>query len=198
MAGLTFGRSDSAVLRVLLWIGATVSAVFAVFVPVRDAVNGQSITVRSWMGVSASELAGTTGVAIDNPADVVLVVDEPSAGDRLLNLAPGLVAACTVILAVIMLDRVLRDLGRGEPFAVGNVTRLRATAMAIIAGSAAEAALDAITGMVISGNHLPPGLPPRASFEVPLAWIAGGLVVAAIAEAFARGTELRRDVDGLV
>lgn len=198
MARLTFGRSDSAVLRVLLWVGAAASAAFAVVVPVWEAVNGRSITVPSWLEVSAPDLAGATGVAIANPADVVLVVDEPTAGDRLLGLAPGLVAAGAVILVVIMLDRVLRDLGRGEPFSAGNVTRLRVTALAIIVGAAAEAALDAITGMVITGNHLPPDLPPRASFEMPLAWIAGGLVVAAIAEAFARGTELRRDVDGLV
>lgn len=198
MASLRFGRSDNAVLRVLLWIGAAVAAVFAVVVPVRGAVTGGSITVPFWTDVSATELAGTTGVTVDNPAGVNLVIDEPSVGERLLDLAPGLVLACTAVLVVIMLDRVLRDIGRGEPFSAGNVTRLRAIALAIIVGSAVEAALDAGTGIVITGNHLAADLAPRASFELPVGWIVAGLVVAAIAEAFARGAELRRDVAGLV
>lgn len=198
MSRLRFGRIDRAVLRAVLWIAAAVSAAFAVVVPAWGAVSGRSIRVASWLEASAPDLVGVSGVAIDNPADVVVVVDEPTAGDRLLDMTPGLVTACAVVLVVIMLDRVLRDIGHGEPFSTGNVTRLRVTALAIMVGSAAEAALDAITGMVITGNHFPPDLPARASFELPLGWIAGGLVVAAIAEAFAHGTKLRQDVEGLV
>lgn len=127
-----------------------------------------------------------------------LLVADPSTAQRLLDLVPGALLATLVVAGTVVLLRVMRDIGAGEPFAPVNVTRLRVLAALLLLGvPLAELARTVGIGAILSGLELGP-LPVTAEFTLPWAALVTGLVTALLAEAFRAGSQLRADLEGLV
>ena len=125
-------------------------------------------------------------------------IDDPTTGQRLLGLAPGILYVAIVVAVCWLVWRLMRSIASGDPFHPSNVTRLRLVAGLLIVGTAVAffvemATRGALTGILDTGD-----LDPAFSLSLPWLAMVTGMVVALLAEAFRAGSRLRDDVEGLV
>lgn len=193
---LTFGRSDRLGLTALLGLVAVGAVVGWVVAPVAAWVGGRGIPLEIISPVTVPELdAAGVGHGLAT-YDVDLA--DPTGGQRLLALAPGLVSAVLVVVACWLVVRVMRTVAAGDPFEPRNVTRLRAVAAVLVFGAPVVFFLEmAVRGALLGSMDLG-GLEPAAFLTIPWPAFVTGMVVALLAEAFKAGSRLRDDVDGLV
>lgn len=115
----------------------------------------------------------------------------------------ALIAIC-VGIGALMLHRILRSIATGHPFESGNPKRIAVLAGAIavagvVPGFLTTAAADLVLHRVgLAGPHSPVTAPPVPSFGSMVSHFMLPLLVLALAEAFRRGGELAREVDGIV
>jgi hypothetical protein len=146
---------------------------------------------------SVDAATGGRPVEISGPWKAQASFLDPTLPQRLLVIAPPIVASVTGMLVALLLLRLLGTVRRGEPFVAANVRRLRLIAVAIAVG----AMLAQLLGLQGRASLLTePAIEPfvRLSFEISFAPFAAALLVAAVAEILAVGTALRREVEGLV
>jgi hypothetical protein len=193
---LAFDRTDRRGLLALLGLLALGGLLVWVVAPLRDWLAGAGIPLALVSPVSVPELdaAGVDhGLAV---YDVQLA--DPTAGQRLLALAPGLLAAALLVVGCWFVLRVMRDIAAGDPFEPRNVTRLRVVAAILVIGVPVVFFLDmAVRGALLGSMDLG-GLEPALFLSIPWQAVVAGMVVALLAEAFRAGSRLRDDVAGLV
>lgn len=193
---LEFDRADRIGLRVLLWL--TIAAFLAVEVlgPIIDWVRGRSLQVPFASDIVVPELDRVgTGYAA---GEYSVVVSDPSTVGRVLSLLPGLVAVGLLVAGALILQRLMRDIATGDPFAAAQVGRLRWLAGLLVLGVPLHgfAGLIARTA-ILSGQDLG-GLSRAISAPLPIPAMLVGMLLALLAEAFRAGRRLREDVEGLV
>jgi hypothetical protein len=117
----------------------------------------------------------------------------------------GTAVICVCVgLGALMLGRILMSIAAGQPFEPGNPKRIAVLAGAIavagvVPGFLTSAAADLVLHRVhLAGPRSPVSAPPVPSLGSILGDLLLPLLVLALAEAFRRGGELARDVDGLV
>lgn len=126
-----------------------------------------------------------------------LAIADPGLGQRVLFTLPGIFDAVLILLGLYWLILVARTLSAGEPFASRNPSRLFGIAVLIAVGSVGDSLLTAITtDRLVAGTTLQGHVP----FSLHISFLPLGiaLLVAALAEAFRVGVQLRRDTEGLV
>lgn len=193
---LAFDRSDRFGLAALLGLVAVIAGLSQVVAPAMSWSRGESLTVPYLSEISVPQL---DAAGVDHGEGVYeLRVDDPTTGQRLLDIAPGILVLALTLMACWLVLRLMRDIGRGEAFTPRNVVRMRQLAGLLAFGVPIVGfARLSCNGAILGGLDLG-GLPPAASFEIPwLAVVIGGCL-ALFAEAFKAGTALRDDVDGLV
>ncbi|MEZ5094834.1 MAG: DUF2975 domain-containing protein [Nocardioides sp.] len=193
---LTFDRYDRwglAGLLGLISVGAVAAYVVA---PLARWASGSGLRVPFFSEVDVPALEGT-GLR-HGLGDYHVVIPDPTAGQRLLDLLPGLGWLALALACCWLVLRVMGDIGRGDPFQPGNVRRLRLLAALLVLGWPVVASLEAMTAFAILAELDLEGVGPRAAFTFPLLPMLVGVVVALLAEAFKAGSRLRDDVDGLV
>ena len=199
---LTFDRSDFIATKVLIIAITLGSLAITVLWPVMSWLRGEPlrwvVAVDASAGMPA-EVTTTSNTVAQWNGDVLVTLSQAPAITRLATLLPGLIATAAIAVTAVQLLGLLRDIQAREPFAAASIRRLRiitlvlmiAPMLALVAHALAEAAVrgaafaDAPFALFFSANGI-------------LVAAGAGLMVAAIAEAFARGAELRADVDGLV
>ena len=193
---LAFDRTDRWGLVALLGLVALGAVLVWVVAPLRAWLEGTGIPLAMVSPVSVPELeaAGVDhGLAV---YDVQLA--DPTAGQRLLALAPGLLSAALLLVGCWLVLRVMRGIAAGDPFEPRNVTRLRVVAAILVLGVPVVFFLDmAVRGALLGSMNLG-GLEPAAFLSIPWQAFVAGMVVALLAEAFRAGSRLRDDVAGLV
>lgn len=136
---------------------------------------------------------------------------------RGVYLLATLAGAVALIGACVVINRLARNLGEGDPFILGGVALQRLAWIVLIGGVAATwltrtgeylAATELFgpAGWRNSGNDeilseltaLGWPYPDGLSLEIPLWPIGAGLVLALLAAAFRHGANLRRETEGLV
>lgn len=199
---LTFDRGDFIATKLLIIAITLGSLAITVIWPVISWLRGEPLRWVVGVDVAAGmpeELATTTNTAAQWNGEALVTLHQASATTWLATLLPGLIVTAAVALAAIQLLGLLRDIQAREPFAATSVRRLRIIALILIiapmmvltAGAIADATVrgaafvDAPFALFFSANGI-------------LVAVGAGFMVAALAEAFARGAELRADVDGLV
>jgi hypothetical protein len=193
---LTFDRSDRFGLAALLGLVAVVTGLSQVVAPVISWSRGEHLAVPFISEISVPQLDRT---GVEHGEGVYeLLVDDPTTGQRLLDIAPGVLTLALILLACWLVIRLMHDIGRGEAFTLRNVTRMRLLAALLafgvpIVGFARLSCSGAILGGIDLG-----GLPPAFYFEIPWLPVVIGTCVALFAEAFKAGTALRADVEGLI
>lgn len=189
---MRFDRADSIATQLILWLLVGASAAYSAFITVDWALRRQ-VTLTE---VPVEVADGAAGVGrVLSPAGAEVVVDDVGAGHFALLLVGGLLMVGGAVWAAILLTRFLGDLADGEPFVAANVTRLRIVAGLLLVVPAVSAIVTAIARAEIMEAA---GADNGFALHFSLGWIAAGLLVAAIAQAFATGTRLRADADGLV
>lgn len=193
---LAFERSDQIGFTLLNW--AAVVFVFGAFVlgPTLGWIRGRSIEVSFLSDVKVPELdrVGTTY----SVADYAIVVAHPHTIDYLLTLLPGLLAFALFVAGAVLVQRVMDQVSVGDPFAPGQVGRLRGLAALLLVGAPVHFFLNLSTNGAILTRQELGGLSPAMSLSFPVPPVFVGLVIAMLAEGFRTGGRLRADVEGLV
>jgi hypothetical protein len=195
-------RSDSVALEVLLASAGIALAVVGIVAPLLG-IAGLVDPVAATRDIPLHERAALGGatthgaITLTGTRTAELAFAEPDLAQRTLLALPGLVGAGLALTIVWLLLRIVRTLTTGDPFRPVNVRRVTGIAVAVIAFGIQEPLLSAVnTGALVRGTAAEDVVP----FELAFSWapILVGLLIAALAEVFRRGTRLRADTEGLV
>lgn len=186
-------------LRSAIWIIIALLALGYLILPVANWIAQGPLTVTlPGTQIAAADLADVGGVSTPT-GELALPVEiaQPTVTDYAWQFGPSLLMLAGLGAIGVLLLRITADLAAGDPFRPGNTTRLRIVTGILLFVPLIVAVLQGIADQQVATNHLPDQTGSFA-FSFPLVWLAGGVVVALIAEAFAIGTRQRRDLDGLV
>ncbi|MFN8079347.1 MAG: DUF2975 domain-containing protein [Kineosporiaceae bacterium] len=193
---LAFDRWDRLGLTVSLAAVALVALAYTVIRPLLAWGRGEALSIPYLSAITVPQLDAVGTPYGEGRYDLHLA--DPTTGQRLIDLAPGLLLLALILTACWLVFRLMRDIGRGEPFAPRNVTRLRLLAAVLAFGVPVEFfARLSCTGALLSGIDLG-SLSPAAQLDLPWLPVLAGVCVALLAEAFKTGARLRDDVDGLI
>lgn len=120
---LEFDRWDRAALYILLAGAAIAVAVTTVVTPVISWFRGAALDVPMTSRVTVPEL-DAVGTAHGN-GSYVITVATPSTASRVLDFVHGSLVLAVIILGLYPAWSVIRRIAAGEPFATGQVGRLR-------------------------------------------------------------------------
>lgn len=202
---LRFDRWDFLATRILLIASVVITAVFNVALPAADWLRGRPLVwqLDTALRPEADQLKpGIRGV---HDGRVTVSIPDASAGTWVATLAPGLITCLIAGVLVWLVWRLLGGIQAGRPFVAGSVAWLRAIAATLILGpiplgAAFGFANGSVTAAAISQIPPTPIILLTIDSSASNGWllVGLGLLVAAIAEAFAKGARLQEDVDGLV
>ena len=198
---LRFDRSDFGISFVVIAFLAAAVPVYTLVMPLATWARGTGLVGE--IDLSGQRL-GETQTA---PGAEVLSAGVGRARFETLDtqtflayLAPGLVLTVATLLVACLLWHLLRSIQSGDPFITASVWRLRGIAGVLLLAPPLHAVASAFSLGSLTHAALvdsPPGLLFLLS-PAPLMVMGVGLLLAALAEAFRRGTDLERDVEGLV
>jgi hypothetical protein len=193
---LAFGRSDRIGLVLLLLAAGLLAGKTWVVVPLVAWAGGSDLPVpfASEVSVPALDAAGIG----HSEAEYLLHVPGATTGQWLLHLLPGVGLTVVVLACAALFAGLVRDVGRNDPFTAVNVRRLRVIGLLLlVAWPVLTLVRFAADAAVLAGLDLGE-LDSSFRFGLPVGVMAAGLVAGLLAEAFAAGSRLRDDVDGLV
>lgn len=189
---MRFDRADRLATTILLWLVVGATAAYPVFIGV-DWARRRQVTL-SGVPVDVDPGAAGAGEVVGGPAEVDVLVQDVGAGHFVLILLATLLSVGGAVWGSVLLSRFLRDLGAGAPFAPANVTRLRVVALLLVVVPLLAELVYALARAMIMDAAGGEGF----LMTFTPGWLVAGLLVAAVAQAFAAGTRLQDDVDGLV
>ncbi|RKS04581.1 DUF2975 family protein [Nocardiopsis sp. Huas11] len=177
--------------------------------PLLPAAGGgpmNTVTVARPEGVPGPRIdAATSGqdVTVADTGRMVIEFHDPTALERFLLTAPGLLATVATLLVMVMVYGMIRSLGRGEPFVTANVRRVYVIALTVLIGSmvvpmVAAVCENALRSRALESDEVAFYFVVFGEDGISLALVLTGFLLAALAEVFRRGARLRADVDGLV
>lgn len=189
---LRFDRLDQLATVVLLWLVVGAAAAYPLFTTF-DWVLRRQVTLTG-VPVELDKGAAGAGEVVGGITEAHVLVSEVSAGHLALLLVGPLLAAAAAVWGAVLVGRFLRDLAAGTPFDRANVTRLRLIALLLMLVPVGAGLVYSIARAEIMNTA---GV---FSFTISFtpAWLVAGLLVAAVAQAFAAGSRLQHDIDGLV
>lgn len=185
----TFDRLDRIGLDLVLGALWVASAVTLVGGPLRRWITGDPVVV------DVDARSAGLGSAVDG-ARVPLEVADADTVVRLVGLVPVVLAVVALGIGVVLLASVVSRITKGDAFRRSNITRLRLLAGLLIVAPVIVAYADlAASAVAVERLDLPGG---AAGATFTLWGFVAGLATAAAAQAFAAGTSLREDTEGLV
>lgn len=121
----------------------------------------------------------------------------PDLAQRALLALPEFFSGVLLLIVAYLLYRIVRTLAAGDPFVPDNARRVRAIAVTVLGLAILRPLLDMITtGQLVLGTAVEDQVSVEATFSSGPVLL--GLLIAALAEVFRRGTQLRADAEGLV
>ena len=189
---LRFDRLDQLATVALLWLVVGAAAAYPLFITLDWALRRQ-VTLTG-VPIKVDKGAAGAGEVVGGMTEAHVLVGEVSAGHLALLLVGPVLAVAAAVWGALLVGRFLRDLAAGTPFERTNVTRLRVIALLLILVPAGAGLVYSIARAQILDAA------GAFSFIVSFtpAWLVAGLLVAAVAQAFAAGSRLQHDVDCLV
>ena len=188
-------RADRVVMRLLLVLAGVAMGLQWVVGPLYSWITGGALLLSSVPAASSDPVTLGSGVRVDQTTYDLLLSD-PTAGERLVALLPGLVLLGVTLGGIRVAWGILRDLAAGELFVRRNVTRLRVLGVLLILGWGLAVLADGAIGPILVADRLDGPSAVTLTLSVPA--VLAGLAVAVVAEALAAGVALREDADGLV
>ncbi|WP_158587959.1 DUF2975 domain-containing protein [Actinomadura logoneensis] len=128
-----------------------------------------------------------------------LCVNDPSFGQRALNVATQLPSFVLYFAAILMLWRLVRHAAQAGPFHPGNVRRLQVLGWWLaVGGVVAKTAEEAARTSLIDGMYRTADLDPLGWFGFQFSLVLTGLGLLAVARILRMGVEMREDLEGTV
>lgn len=209
-----WSRTDSVVMQVVLGLGLALvgatTALSLLWVTTGLSVGGvgRSDRVTVQQPMEAPDTVPDVELSVDDVTiaaepTMTLVFEDPSTVERLMLVLPALLGQAAALAVLYLVLRVIRSQGKGDPFVPANVRRVHTIAFTIILASILVPTARGLAGLFLQDGVVPAEGMVLVAFELtlgsaPLVGLLAGLVLAALAEVFRRGTRMRDDVDGLV
>ncbi|WP_017572662.1 DUF2975 domain-containing protein [Nocardiopsis halotolerans] len=208
-----WSRADSVLLRYVLVVFLGAQAVHALFLVVwgagfvaADTSAGLNVLTRPLPSDTPPppvDVATHGDVTVEGVENMVLTFHDPSVAERLLLVAPELLTALAAGLVGYLLLRMAMTLAKGDPFIPANVRRMFAIALTVIVCAFLVPLTEALTGAELAYRVVETDTAVTLTLSLSLdggilPLVLVGSVLAALAEVFRRGTQLRADVEGLV
>ena len=187
-----WSRKDQTGLEALIWAVLGVAGL-GLLPRVVGAVRGEPIPLETELPDSMVRPAEV----VQGPLTGEVVLRDPSAWEQALALLPAVLGLVVAGVGAVLLLGIVRALRDGDPFTPGSARRL--TLLALLLGVGAplvQVVADLTRTSLLSRVEAAPGLPVQ--FTLPLWPLLAALLVAFLAEVFARGSALRAEVEGLV
>ena len=198
-----FDRWDFLVTRIALGLVIVAAPLFGVVLPFARLFGDRPLR---WYGDTGQggdlppELVqpGPGGDVVWN-GDASVSIPDPSIGLELLSLVPTFLGVAAATFVAYLLLRLLTRIQRGEPFVESSVRSLRLISVTVLIGGAVTPIANAIVNAEIM-QRATQEASPMVQFDVGavISWGLVALLIAAVAEAFAQGVRMSRDVEGLV
>ena len=197
---LEFSRVDYLIFRVILVVTMVASGCAGLVAPLFAWAADRPINATFARNIDAAADRLPTGVTAQNPVNIVVAVNDPSAAERVVNALSNLLIAAIIFIVCLFVLRLLNDLRRGKPFSASNFRRVHIIAALVGIGAIVVSFFDAVSNAQLLINRLPanPEMDVVFSMSVPMSWLAAMLLLIVVAEVYRRGTELQDDVEGLV
>lgn len=136
------------------------------------------------------------GAAAAGSGDIDVVLRDPSVLQRLCQLGLFLPTALVVLAGTHLLHRLLQRARTQDPFCDETVRTLSRLALLCAVGGSAAVVVQEICRSILSTAVFATGAQwPK---PLPLAWLAAGMGLAAVAQVIARGVDLRSELDRVV
>jgi hypothetical protein len=189
-------------------VRVTVTQAGALQAPVTGRADGGTLPLRpqdATEGDPAVSLLLTVPTAasssLEVPRELTLRAWDSTISEQVLSRGAAAVLGLCVGLGAVLLRRILLSIADGRPFQPGNPICLAGIAALMAAASLAAAVLPAVaSARVLDRLGLGDAASPIAGLPVnlDLGPLLVALAVLAVAEAFRRGGELAREVEGLI
>ncbi|MGL5811207.1 MAG: DUF2975 domain-containing protein [Nocardioides sp.] len=202
-ASLAFDRWDFLATKTLLAVTGIATPVVLLLAPAWRWAQGRPLQWSADIVVNrlaAPTITARPGAELTWDGTARMTIDDPAPSVWVATMLPQAFVALTVVAVIVVLYRLIVRIQSGTAFVMASVRGLRIIALILLAapwfvlplGGYADAAVvgTALAGTQINDFALVTG--------GSLAVMAAGLMIGAIAEAFAQGQRLQDDVDGLV
>ncbi|MEO3822355.1 DUF2975 domain-containing protein [Actinomadura sp. B10D3] len=193
-------RIDSHALELTIGLALLLVGLFQILFPVLGVtgpfppIDTRNVQIDKPAEVPALRSGGTT---LQGTHDAELAFADPAFWDRVLLATPHVVHAALIIVILSLLMRMAVTFRTGDVFVPANSRRLYAIAVTLLVTATAVPALDMITtDALISGTPLTDTV--NSTYTLQTSTVILSILVAALAGAFAHGTRLRADTEGLV
>ena len=193
---LAFDRADFLITRIVLLLAVAGTALVQVVGPAIEWARGGPLT---WtVAPLHADVPLREGVE-SLGAEVVVSVPDATTESWIATLVPGVISTLAVAIGAWLVLRLMRRIQAGEPFVRASVWSLRGVAGLLVMVPLLMSVAVAVATRLVAEQALP-SVEDALAFDLSRAlWtVLAGALVAAVAEAFARGVELQRDVEGLV
>jgi hypothetical protein len=141
-------------------------------------------------------LPGMAAGAAAGSGDIDVVLRDPSVLQRLCQLGLFLPTALVVLAGTRLLHRLLQRARTQDPFCDETVRTLSRLGLLCAVGGSAAVVVQEICRSILSTAVFATGAQwPK---PLPLAWLAGGMAFAAVAQVIARAVTLRSELDRVV
>ncbi|WP_110240856.1 DUF2975 domain-containing protein [Nocardioides gilvus] len=200
---LTFDRVDHWGVRILVWLTVAGTAFVTVVRPLLHWAWGNPLVGEINVDparAGAPSFEARDGATLTWSGELWVELASPTAIDRLTALAPGVVLTTVVAVLAHLVLALMRGVEVGRPFSATNVRRLRLIAATLLGSMVLMPVTNALREAMYASSALV-DVEDAMLILSPLSFLTLGiaaLVVAALAEAFSRGSRLEHDVDGLV
>jgi hypothetical protein len=188
------GRWVVPAFEALLGIVALIALLTAIFTGLTAFLDDEIETsVRVDSEAPATEVAGYRL----EPERATLTIEEPDLADRFAFAVPPILGALVVGIVTALVLEVVRSLREGDPFTRTNACILSHASIVAVVGGVVVAVAEVAADSYVRSD-LPDALP--VIFSAQQSWISmfAGLLLAALAQVFHRGTSLREDLEGVV
>ena len=198
---MNFDRGDFIATKLVLMV-VTLAAVVGTIGPrVLAWMRGDPLEAQVDTGThgAGGALAPRDGVRLEWSSTADVTIPDASASTWLVSMLPGIAVTIAVALAAVLLWLVVSRIQRDAPFDAVSVRLLRGLAVVGLVYAFIAPTLDAAANSaVLRAAVVEPGKHFEIGFGVHLAVLVASLVCATMAEAFAVGVRMQRDVEGLV
>lgn len=205
MDRLQFDRWDFLGTKAVLLLVAVGTPLLSVGAPVWRWLSGGPLRWEAQTGVTdaltSPQVVPRDGTRLTWPGDLRVSLDDPDAGVWLASLLPGVVVSAAAVVIAVSLLRLVGRVQARTVFVRDSVRTLRVVALTLLASAVLVTTAGAVADSVVMAAAVETRA-TTATFTLDagpaVVVFVTGLVVAALAEAFAHGTRLADDVSGLV
>ncbi len=198
---LAFSRWDRWGTQAIIILLMLAAVFVGLVLPIIDWINGEPTYFAMDASATSVDVPALDAAKVSYWTDASTIEVEivnPTAHQRLLQLAPGALASVALAAGAWIVLRVLNAIGHQRAFHASTVRDLRLLGLASIIAAGVWPFIVGSSQFGLADSMGIDGVEPVPGMTISLAPIVVGLLIGAVAEAFNQARKLQDDVEGLI